>query len=98
MANVSDVVEGEPKIFRKYWKEMFGMCRSIVQKDVSGGLKEGALECLGMLCEANAKVIVKSPEAIKEIFLTVFSYMIMSVEDADEEWMRPPEGIFLNEN
>ena len=95
MANLSDVVEGEPVLFKKYWKEMFGMCKSLVQKDVSSGLKEGALECLGMLCEANAKVIVKNPEAIKEIFLTVFSYMIQSTEDADQEWISPPEGRIL---
>jgi len=92
LANVSDVVEGEPKIFRKYWKEMFGMCKAIVQKDVSSGLKEGALECLAMVCESNANAIVKNTDFIKEIFLTVFSYMVMSAEDADEEWISPPEG------
>ena len=92
MANLSDVVEGEPVLFKKHWKDMFGMCKSIVQKDVSNGLKEGALECLGMLCEANGKVITKHPEAIKEIFLTVFSYMIHSTEEVDDEWITPVEG------
>lgn len=97
LANLSDVVEGEPLIFKKYWKEMFAMCKAIVQKDVSSGLKEGALECLGMLCEANTKVISKNPEAIKEIFLTVFSYMITSTEEVDDEWISPPEG-FANKD
>ena len=98
MAHISDVIEGEPKLFRKHFRTLFDMVKIILQKDVTSGLKEGALEALVMFCEKSPKLITRKPEIIKEIYETIFSFMVISTEEVTNEWLSPPEGNLISKN
>jgi len=79
-------------MLRKNFRDLFDMIKIILQKDVVQGFKEGAMEALVKMCEKSPKLVSKNSKTIKEIFETLFLFMVMSTEEATNDWLVPPEG------
>jgi len=92
LVHITEIIEGEPKMFRKNFRDLFDMIKIILQKDVVQGFKEGAMEALVKMCEKSPKLVSKNSKTIKEIFETLFLFMVMSTEEATNDWLVPPEG------
>lgn len=72
------------------------MLKNILQRDVSQSLKEGAIESLTLMLEGGSKFLTKKhASATKEIFETVFLFMVQHTEAPTKEWLSPPEGIVI---
>ena len=77
------------------FQEFFTMLKEITQMNLTiDTIRGNALETLVQLIEAIPSVPKNKTEFIKEFFECNFLYMISCVEDADQQWMSPPEGSF----
>ena len=98
MAEIEEVVESEPKIFKKYLKELFDTLKAINQKsDISvSGLRDTALKILTVIVQRLPNVISKNIQMLKDLFEVYFTYMVSNSEEPDKEWKCPPEGNHLH--
>ncbi len=93
MTSLSQLIEAEPKMFKKNYKDLVEGIRKVIEKKMEfGGLKETAIESLVILIERLPNFAAKDNETLKEIFVAIFYYMVFSVEQPDDDWATPKEG------
>ena len=98
MAYLTDIVEIEGKVFKSYFMQTVETLKSIAQNDEisTSALRENALETMTILIEKYPKLSGKQEGLVKSLYQAIFSYMITCAVEADEEWLKPPEGIIIS--
>jgi len=92
IAAISDVLETEPKMFRGHYKELIEALRTILKSQAEDALKQTSLETLVLAVERLCKIFNNDQEAVKEIAELIFTYMVATDEEPEDEWLSPPEG------
>lgn len=93
MSHIQDIVETEHRIFKSYFKQLFEAMKAINEKKIeSPGIKESSLEIMVIFLEKSPKFGQNHQDILKELLEMIFTYMVVSEENPDEEWMKPPEG------
>lgn len=97
-AELEDLVQVEPKVFRKYIREYFNTIKSVVEsKDVGiSALKDTGLKSLTILAQRIPVIFKDNNTLLRELFEVYFTHMISSSEEPDDEWLTPPEGFVEN--
>lgn len=86
-------VEAEPSLFKPYIKDLIqGMLKIVEKKMDFDGPKETAIEIVVIFFERRPKLGRKEQELLKEVFKLIFTYMVLSAEDPDDDWKTPKEG------
>ena len=63
-----------------------------MKSDVEDGLKNTTLDALSVAVERLPKTFTEDLETLKGVAELIFAYMITCNEEADDEWLSPPEG------
>jgi hypothetical protein len=93
MQALMNLVESEPKMFKENYKDLSDGVRKVIEKKMDfNGIKETAIESLVVMIERLPNFASKQTETLKEIFVSIFYYMVVTVEQPDEEWACPKEG------
>ena len=94
LSEINYMVEAEPKIFKNNFKDLQDVMRAIVQMQVSiDSIRSSALEIMVLSFEMLPAVVKNDPSMIRDFFECVFGYMVTCVEEIDQEWLTPPEGM-----
>ena len=96
IASITDILDTEPRMFKKNYRELVQVFKQIIKGDVDISLKQCALEGLILAVERLCKEFNDDLDTLKEIAELVFTYMITTDEEPDEEWLNPPEGYVEN--
>ena len=93
---MEDLVQVEPKVFRRYVRQYFDTIKAVVEsKDVGiSALKDTGLKTLTILAQRIPVIFKDNSNLLRELFEVYFTHMISSSEEPDDEWLTPPEGIF----
>lgn len=91
---ISDIVETEPKFFKKNFNLLFeAMFKITFDKSLDDtGVKKMATEILICYIERLPKDIRSSKEQLKRLLEMIFYHMIDIDEEIEEEWKKPAEG------
>lgn len=91
---VSDIIDSEPKFFKKYFNELFlAMYKIVFEKKIEdSGVKRMATESLVTYIERLPKSIRDQKDKLKTLLEMIFFHMIDIDQDVDEDWKKPEEG------
>lgn len=90
---LSEMLETEPRFFKKNFKDLTTLLTSIFKMpDIEGGVKRMATEILVDYAEKSPAVFRKNKEALQETIEMVFTHMIDISDDITDEWKAPPPG------
>lgn len=94
MSYFSEIIEKEAKLFKEYIPQIIEALRAIAENNdlTIDTIRENALEGIIVLAEKYPKLTGRQDGLLKNIFQSIFTYMITCVADIDNAWMRPPEG------
>jgi hypothetical protein len=92
VAAIADILDTEPKMLRGYYKELIELFRTILKSQAEDALKQTSLETLVLAVERMCKLFNNDQGAVKEIAELIFTYMVATDEDPEDEWLSPPEG------
>jgi len=79
-------------MLRKFYKELIELFRTILKSQAEDALKQTSLETLVLSVERMCKVFNDDQNAVKEVAELIFTYMVATDEDPEDEWLSPPEG------
>jgi len=96
IASITDILDTEPRMFKKNYKDLVTVFSKIIKSDVDISLKQCSLEGLILAVERLCKEFNEDLDAVKEVAELVFTHMITTDEDPDDEWLNPPEGYVEN--
>jgi hypothetical protein len=93
MQALMNLVESEPKMFKQNYKDLVEGVRKVIEKKMDfNGIKETAIESLIVMIERLPNFAAKDTETLKEILVAIFYYMVVTVEQPDDDWASPKEG------
>jgi len=100
MANLTDMIEIEPKMFRTHFRDVFDTLKFLGQnkKIDTPALRENALETMVILIQKSPKLAGKQEGIAKDAYEAIFSYMVICADEIDDEWLRPSEGNYFKKN
>ena len=85
LSALSEMLEIEPKFFRKTFKELVELLTRIFRlKDIEGGVRRMTTEILVDFAEKSPTLFRKKPEALKSTIEMVFYHMIEIGSDITE--------------
>lgn len=90
-----DLVEAEPKFFKKNFDYLFKTMQKIcsVKEVEDEGIKQMAIQVICCFAERECLVFQKNEVLLGEFLEMVFAYMIEISEEPDEAWQVPKDGI-----
>eukprot|EP00331_Platyophrya_macrostoma_P022094 CAMPEP_0176443770 /NCGR_PEP_ID=MMETSP0127-20121128/22638_1 /TAXON_ID=938130 /ORGANISM="Platyophrya macrostoma, Strain WH" /LENGTH=1003 /DNA_ID=CAMNT_0017829097 /DNA_START=385 /DNA_END=3396 /DNA_ORIENTATION=+ len=94
LSSIVDLVESEPKFFKKNFDYLFQSMKKICSaKDLSvDGIKQMAIQIIVSMIERLPTIFKENHNLIKDFLEMTFAYMIESTEDVTPEWINPKEG------
>lgn len=93
LSTLSEMLEVEPKFFRKTFKELVELLTRIFKiPNIEPGVRRMTTEILVDFAEKSPSIFRKRPEALKSTIEMVFYHMIEISSEITEEWMKPKEG------
>lgn len=93
LESLSEMLEVEPKFFRKTFKELVELLTRIFKiPNIEPGVRRMTTEILVDFAEKSPAIFRKRPEALKSTIEMVFYHMIEISSEITQEWMRPEEG------
>lgn len=95
MGCIIDIVESEPRFFKKNFQYLFKTVQKIcgVKEVEDDGIKQMAIQVLVSMMERIPKIFKENQQTYLKDFLEMtFAYMIESAQEASKEWMDPKEG------
>ena len=96
MAAIADILDTEPKMLKKNYKDLIELCGTIIKSNVMDGLKHSTLETLVLTVESFPKTLNKDINSVKNVAEIIFTYMVSSDKEPEEEWLSPPDGNFVS--
>ena len=98
MGILMDIVDTEPKFFKKNFLQFFQTMQKISQvKNVDDdGIKQLAVDLIVSVVEKLTSLLRTNESLLKEVLEVIFAYMVNISHDVDQEWLTPPEGIILS--
>ena len=90
---LSDMLEVEPKFFKKTFKELVELFSRIFKiPNLESGVRRMVTETFVDYAEKFPALFRKRKEALKAVIEMVFFHMVEIDEEVTEQWMNPPEG------
>ena len=89
-----DLVEQEPRFFKKYFSHLFQAMQKIcgVKNIEDEGLKQMAIQVICCFAEREPKVFEDDTKLLRDYLEMILAYMIEICETPDEDWEVPEEG------
>ncbi|CAD8204866.1 unnamed protein product [Paramecium octaurelia] len=93
METFSEIVDAEPKFFRKQINVFFnGIAAIFRESQIEQGLKRIGTETLISLAEKFPRVFKQDKQYLSQLVEMIFFHMIQISQTVTEEWMKPAEG------